>query len=267
MDESFLYKTRVPKGIYIYPVVFTIVALLFIYYDVPLLTTYFYLVITGIILYIVYIIRNPITCVVSVFTDRIIISLPFRFKKDKVYYYKDIHSEFISKSYKVYSFYFWKRYILVCSFLYGDDAKTMGLYISPNFNDFMIAYTLIRHMLLLYKKTISETLTQGSEETSANLVYQFEFKGLDKEEIIELYKSENISEETAEQHFADLENIKDQEINTLKKDHSSAGYLMVAIGIILVIVSALAGNGRIIIWAVFAFIIGLRTILNSNKIK
>jgi hypothetical protein len=42
---------------------------------------------------------------------------------------------------------------------------------------------------------------------------------------------------------------------------------MVAIGIILVIVSALAGNGRIIIWAVFAFIIGLRTILNSNKIK
>ncbi|MEZ4821521.1 MAG: hypothetical protein R2942_03555 [Ignavibacteria bacterium] len=43
--------------------------------------------------------------------------------------------------------------------------------------------------------------------------------------------------------------------------------MMVAIGIILVVISAIIGNGRPIIWAVFAFIIGIRIIINSNKIK
>ncbi|MEZ4689068.1 MAG: hypothetical protein R3A12_02380 [Ignavibacteria bacterium] len=90
---------------------------------------------------------------------------------------------------------------------------------------------------------------------------------MDKEEIIELYKNENIGEETAEKHFNDLDKVKTEEINNIKKDHSSAGYLMVAIGIILVVISAIIGNGRPIIWAVFAFIIGIRTIINSNKIK
>jgi len=267
MDESFLYKTRVPKGIYLYPVVIIIIAFVFMYFNVPLLTTYFYLVIAGIILYRIYIIRNPITCVVSVYTDRIIINLPFRFKKDKVYYYNDIHSEFIVKTYKVNSIFIWKRYILICSFLYGEDAKTVGIYISPNFYDFMNAYELIIHKLQLYKKSISDTLKEGSKETGANIVYQFGFKGLDKDEIIELYKSENISEEIAEQHFADLDKIKDKELNYYIKDYSSAGYLMVAIGIILVFSSIISGNGRLIIWAIFAFIIGIRTILKINKTK
>ncbi|MCB1177954.1 MAG: SdpI family protein [Leptospiraceae bacterium] len=143
----------------------------------------------------------------------------------------------------------------------------MTLNISPRLNDFIIAYTLIKHKLQLYRKTIRDTLEEGSEETGAHLVNQLEFKSLDKEEIIELYKNENIGEETAEKHFNDLDKVKTEEINNIKKDHSSAGYLMVAIGIILVVISAIIGNGRPIIWAVFAFIIGIRTIINSNKIK
>ncbi|MEZ4821520.1 MAG: hypothetical protein R2942_03550 [Ignavibacteria bacterium] len=53
----------------------------------------------------------------------------------------------------------------------------MTLNISPRLNDFIIAYTLIKHKLQrLYRKTIRDTLEEGSEETGAHLVNQLEFK-------------------------------------------------------------------------------------------
>ncbi|MBK8552084.1 MAG: hypothetical protein IPL53_13900 [Ignavibacteria bacterium] len=113
MDEEFLYKTKAPKGIYIYPIIFFFIALAFMYYDVPILTTYFYLVIAGIILYIIYIIRNPLPSIVSVYTDKIILSQPFRLRKNIVYYYKDIHSEFVISVYSIDFIYFWKDILSV----------------------------------------------------------------------------------------------------------------------------------------------------------
>ena len=110
-------------------------------------------------------------------------------------------------------------------------------------------------------------MKEGGEETGAHLVNLLENEGLTKEEIVELYKNENIGDDIAESHFAHLEELKDSEIKELKKDYSSAGYSLIAIGLVLIVLSLIMQNGRFIILAVFAFIIGIRTILNSGKIK
>ncbi len=267
MEGTFIYKTGIPKGILTYPIFLTLIALSFLYYDVPLLTTYFYIVLFGIIFYLIYISRNPLPTIVSVYTDKMMLSFPFRFKKDREYLYENIYSDISIELYKINSLFFLKRYIVVCSFLYGKDVKILKLTITPKLSDFVIAFSLIKHKLQLFKKSINDTLKEGGEETGAHLVNLLENEGLTKEEIVELYKNENIGDDIAESHFAHLEELKDSEIKELKKDYSSAGYSLIAIGLVLIVLSLIMQNGRFIILAVFAFIIGIRTILNSGKIK
>ncbi|MBK8552085.1 MAG: hypothetical protein IPL53_13905 [Ignavibacteria bacterium] len=160
-----------------------------------------------------------------------------------------------------------ERYIVSCSFLYGEEAKALNLNLLPNLKEFAIALSIIRHKLRLYQKSISDILSEGSEETGAHLVSLLERDGLKKDEIVELYKSENISQEVVETHFAELEEMKDREIDEFKKDYSAGGYLMLGIGILFIFFSIILQNGRIIIWAIIAIIIGIRVILKSGKIK
>ena len=90
MKEKLLYKTRIPKRVYLFPCFLIPIALIFLYFGVSFVTTVYFLVLSGITLYILYVITNPITCVLSVYADRVMISNPFRLKKNLVFFYDNM---------------------------------------------------------------------------------------------------------------------------------------------------------------------------------
>lgn len=266
MKEKLLYKTRIPKRVYLFPCFLIPIALIFLYFGVSFVTTVYFLVLSGITLYILYVITNPITCVLSVYADRVMISNPFRLKKNLVFFYDNMRSKPVANLYQVKMPFPSKRYIIVYSFLYGENAKTLSLQLSPEIKDFETAHLMIIENLVPYLTSLNDTLTKGSKETGAHIVNLLQHKGMSKEQIIRLYQYNDLDEGIVERHFSELEEIKDHEFKEYKKDYSAGGYFLLAVGLLFILLSVIS-NGRFMIGAIFCIITGLSVIRRAAKIR
>lgn len=268
MHSMVIYKTKIPNRFYSYLTILLTVITLFLYYNVPLLTAYFYCMVAAILLYIFYIARNPLTCVILVFENKFVVKFPLRLKKNLTFLYKDIHSNIIPRIFEKKSLFFLKRHFVICSFLYGKQIQTLNLTLSPNIYDFLEVYSIIENKLLLFRKSIKEILKEGSPETGAYLIDHLKGSGLSDEDVIEIMENQKIPKEETEKHFNDLEELELMQMETIEKDYSSTGYLLAGVGLLLLFLSiGILFFRKIIVLTVFMIIIGVKFILKSRKIR